>query len=240
MSSPANNNNKGASGAAASAARPASTMKARSSLMGSLMGQHKNPGKHAVIDLLRVLTTDELEELPKAYSTGREAEAFLSSEAAPVDARNNFYLSVLAVYLGVAEDKLKHARGRFSSEEAAVKETVFNGVRQLPLRAFTALSREMSEKKDMKQIYSTLFETTVSTVTFYKHQAKAFKQAKVAAAEAAAKARSNAMVANIQARLNRLMNRPPRAGGSKRRSATRRGSRGSRGSRRSATSRNRK
>lgn len=223
MSSPANRNNKGASGA--TSVRPASTMKARSGLMGSLMGQHKNPGKHAVIDLLRVLTTDELDELPKAYSTGREAEAFLASDGAPVDARNNFYLSVLAVYLGVAEDKLKHTRGRLSSEEAAVKETVFNGVRQLPLRAFGALSREMSEKKDMKQIYATLFETTVSTVTFYKHEAKAFKQAKVAEAEAAAKARSNAIVANIQARLNRLMNRAPRVGGVRgrsRRSATRR------------------
>jgi len=193
--------------------------------MGSLMGQHKNPGKHAVMDLLRVLTTDELEDLPKVYSTGREAEAFLTSEAAPVDARNNFYLSVLAVYLGVAEDRLKHARGRLSSEDAAVKETVFNEVRQLPLRAFGALSREMSEKKDMQQIYAMLFETTVSSVSFYKHEAKAFKQAKVAAAEAAAKAKSNAISANLRARLNRLMNRAPREGGkrsTRRRSAARR------------------
>jgi hypothetical protein len=184
------------------------------------MGQHKNPGKHAVMDLLRVLTTDELEDLPKVYSTGREAEAFLSSEAAPVDARNNFYLSVLAVYLGVAEDKLKHVRGRFSSEDAAVKETVFNAVRQLPLRAFGALSREMSEKKDMQQIYAMLFEATVSTVSFYKHEAKAFKLEKVAAREAAAKAKSNAISAELQAKLNRLMNRAPRAGG--KRSSTRR------------------
>jgi hypothetical protein len=193
------------------------------------MGQHKNPGKHAVIDLLRVLTTDELEDLPKVYSTGREAEAFLTSEAAPVDARNNFYLSVLAVYLGVAEDRLKHARGRFSSEDASVKETVFNEVRQLPLRAFGALSREMSEKKEMQQIYAMLFETTVSSVRFYKHEAKAFKQAKAAAAEAAAKAKSNAITAELKARLNRLLNRAPRAGGkrsavrsTRRRSAARR------------------
>jgi hypothetical protein len=193
------------------------------------MGQHKNPGKHAVIDMLRVLTTDELEELPKVYSTGREAEAFLASDAAPVDARNNFYLTVLAVFLDVVEDKLKHARGRFSSEDAYVKEIAFNGVRQMPLRAFAALSREMSEKKEMQQIYAMLFDTTVSTVSFYKHEAKAFKQAKAAAAQAAAKAKSNAMVADLQVRLNRLLNRAPRAGGkrsavrsTRRRSAARR------------------
>lgn len=168
------------------------------------MGAHKNPAKHVIMRLLEVLDSEELEELPEVVHQAEEALDMLSANNAPVNARNPFYSVVLSTFLDVGRDRLAQTKGRLTGQGAVVREQLFDYTSRVCTRALAALPAAMSKKPDVAKIAELLFSVIVKTKLFYRGAAGPTKRAMSEAEAAEARAKSNAMVKNLQVRFNAL------------------------------------
>uniref|UniRef100_A0A6C0DS97 Uncharacterized protein n=1 Tax=viral metagenome TaxID=1070528 RepID=A0A6C0DS97_9ZZZZ len=196
-----------------------------SGAVSTLLGAHKNPAKHVVLRLLEVLDSEELGELPEVIAQANEALAMLEGNNAPANARNPFYKVVLSTFLDVSKDRIAHSRGRLSGADAIAREELFEFTRQASMRAFTALPPEMGKKPDVARIGELLFAVAVKTKGFYRAVTSAAKKAMTEAEQAEAKAKSNARMANLRARMEALGIRGGRRGATRRRATRRRATR---------------
>lgn len=212
-------------------ASPAKSAPRASGVVGTLsglFGAHKNPAKHAVMELLTTLASEELAELPERVAAAEGALEMLS-EGGPVNARNPYYMTLLSTFIRVANDRLLHANGQLSSEDAETGREMFELVRKTCADEWRALPREMSDKPDVVKIEELRTEATVKALLFYKHASKAWRNTITEAKKAAAETAAKAGVSNMLARLAAL--KAQGHGGSRRRRGgkTRRGKKTRRG-----------
>jgi hypothetical protein len=186
--------------------------------LSGLFGAHKNPAKHAVIELLSVLASEELEELPERVAGAEAAVEMLGGEGAPVNTRNNYYNAILLTYLEVAKDRLRATRGALSSQAAAIGAELFELNRRLVTSESNKLPSEMLAKEDVKKIEALRMEAAVSSLRFYKSEAREYLRQMNDAKRAAVAESSRKESAELQAKLNALRAKGAGAGGRRSRS----------------------
>lgn len=222
-------------------ASPAKSVPRGTGIVGTLSGlagAHKNPAKHALLELLTVIVSEELEELPERVDAADAALEMLMGPESPVNARNPYYMQCLMTFNRVAKDMLLHARGQLSSEDADIGREMFELTRVSCSTEARALPKAMAQKEDVIKLEELRIEATVRALSFYKHTSKPYRNARTAERAAAVQAAARTQASNLQARLNALKgkgggrrssrrsrsNRKTRRGGVRRASRTRRSS----------------
>lgn len=211
-------------------ASPAKSVPRGTGIVGTLsglVGAHKNPAKHALMGLLTVIVSQELEELPERVGEADAAIEMLLGPESPVNARNPYYADCLMTFKRVANDMLLNARGQLSSEDAETGREMFELTRASCSEAARALPRAMAQKADVVKLEELRLDATVRALAFYKHASKAWRNERTAVKNEAVKAAARRGASNLQARLNALKGQGH--GGSRsrktRRGSTRRASR---------------
>jgi hypothetical protein len=104
----------------------------------------------------------------------------------------------------VGVDRLRQARGLLSDEEAYSREQLFEYTRKECQHALVKLPAEMTKKADIAKIIKLLVDAIVKSRIFYRQASAPYKKTITAVKAAAAKLKSNAMLRNLQSRLNRI------------------------------------
>lgn len=178
-----------------------------SKIKGSLTGKHKNPAKHETLEIMTILRDGDADRYPQAVSKGDETLAYLKSEEAPLDERNPYYTALLESFVPVIRDRIAKIRGNLTSSTAEEHEQVFEARYSAAKKAYIRLSVDMMKKKDTKELYDMMLEASVASRRFYSVESADAKAQKQKARNQQQMAKSTAVAASLQARLNALRGR---------------------------------
>jgi hypothetical protein len=202
-------------GATAASSMPseASSVRTRSpgflgSIMGKLQGLHKNPIKHAAVNLANALVEHNDEALPQIVETCEAALAFSRGQGVPVNDRNPFFLMFLSTFTPVAKDIITvHTGGELDVEEARAARATVLSFRERAAPSERQINTKRASDKHEKETNDFLnkkIDVILRAQNFYNDILKPHNRAVRAAREDAEKAERNASIAKMRAKLNKL------------------------------------